>query len=230
MKYECTLTGGKLVQRYKRFLADIEFPDGSIVVAHCANSGAMTGMKEPGLPVYLLPNQNPKAKLDWRWELVDVGSSLVGINTARANIIVETAILSGRISGLQDYSILRREVKYGQNSRIDILLEGPGLCYVEVKSVTLRVGDEARFPDAVTSRGTKHLHELSDMVVAGHRAVMVYLVQRSDCARFSIAEEIDPVYASALRQAVKAGVEVMCYECELSLEGISVNKPLPIVI
>jgi len=230
MKYEKTLVKGHLIQRYKRFLADVTLESGEVVVVHCANPGSMEGLKSPGSVVYLSPNQNPKAKLDWRWELIDVGSSLVGINTSRPNAIVEAAILGGEIPELAGFSDLRREVKYGKNSRIDILLEGPGLCYVEVKSVTLRVGVEARFPDSVTSRGTKHLQELGNMVVAGHRAAMVYLVQRNDCTRFSVAEEIDPTYASALRQASKAGVQLICYECDISLEGISIGRPLPIFI
>jgi len=230
MKFEVSLSKGTLVKRYKRFLADIELPDGTVVVAHCANSGSMKGLKEPGSPVYLSPNQNPKAKLDWRWEMIDVGTSLVGINTSRPNHIVEDAINDGTITELQGFESLRREVRYGQNSRIDILLEGQGICYVEVKSVTLRVGDQAMFPDAVTSRGTKHLHELMGMIKEGHRAVMVYLVQRSDCKSFAPAEEIDPTYASALREAVKAGVELLCYACELSTDGIEVTGKLPIQI
>jgi len=230
MDFEAPLTVGTLVKRYKRFLADVALADGEIVTTHCANSGSMKGLKEPGAKVYLLPNQNPKAKLDWRWELIDVGTSLVGINTARPNHIVEEGILNGTISELCGYDALRREVKYGNNSRIDILLEGAQLCYVEVKSVTLREEDEARFPDAVTVRGTKHLHELMDMVAEGHRAVMVYLVQRTDCTRFALAEEIDPTYASTLREAVKAGVETLCYQCDVSPEGIYVSGALPLSI
>lgn len=228
MKFQIALTKGTLIKRYKRFLADVELESGEVVTAHCANSGSMMGLKEPGFPVYLSPNQNPKAKLDWRWEMVDVGTSLVGINTSRPNHIVEAAILDGTISELQGYESLRREVKYGQNSRIDILLEGPGLCYVEVKNVTLKEGDVALFPDAVTARGTKHLHELIDMVAEGHRAAMVYLVQRSDCTSFAPAEEIDPTYTSALREASKAGVELLCYSCDLTPEGITVVGSLPI--
>jgi len=228
MKFGVSLTKGTLIKRYKRFLADVCLADGEIVTAHCANSGSMKGLKDEGVTVYLSPNQNPKAKLDWRWEMIDVGTSLVGINTARPNHIVEEAILDGTIEELQGYAGLRREVKYGQNSRIDILLETPGLCYVEVKSVTLRNGNEARFPDAVTARGTKHLRELMEMVSAGHRAVMVYLVQRSDCSSFAPAEEIDPTYASTLREASEAGVELLCYECHLSQDAIEVRGKLPI--
>lgn len=227
MKFDNSLTEGRLIKRYKRFLADVELADGSTVVAHCANSGSMLGCKDPGSRVLLSPNTNPKAKLDWRWEMVEVDGALVGINTSHPNKLVEQAILDGTIAELQGYASLRREVKYGGNSRIDILLEDPGLCYVEVKNVTLRVGDEAQFPDAVTARGTKHLRELTDMVADGHRAVMVYLVQRPDCRHFRPAADIDPTYADALQAAHGAGVEVLCYQCALSPSAIEVQGPLP---
>ncbi len=227
MKFAENLTEGRLLKRYKRFLADVELEGGEIVVAHCANSGSMLGCKEPGSKVYLSPNTNPKAKLDWRWEMVEVDGALVGINTSHPNKLVAEAILDGTIAELQGYGSLRREVKYGLNSRIDILLENPGKCYVEVKNVTLKQEGEARFPDAVTSRGTKHLKELSDMVAEGHRAVMVYLVQRGDCSHFRPAADIDPVYADALKAAHKAGVEVLCYQCSLSPTAIEVTAPMP---
>ncbi|MFC3053312.1 DNA/RNA nuclease SfsA [Kordiimonas pumila] len=230
MKFEEGLTKGRLIKRYKRFLADVELETGETVVAHCANSGSMLGLKEAGSLVYLSANKNPKAKLDWRWELVEVDGSLVGINTAHPNRIVEQAILDAEIPELRGYKIVRREVKYGQNSRIDLLLEDPGLCYVEVKNVTLREGAKALFPDAVTARGTKHLAELVDMVKLGHRAVMFYLVQRSDCTLFAPATEIDPVYASALREAYKAGVEVLCYQCSLTPSEIVIDKVVPLEI
>ncbi len=227
MEFPNTLMEGRLIKRYKRFLADVEMPDGSVVVAHCANSGSMLGCKEPGSRVLLSPNTNPKAKLDWRWEMVEVDGALVGINTSHPNRLVEEAIRAGDITELQGYETLRREVKYGVNSRIDILLEGPGLCYVEVKNVTLKIGNEARFPDAVTARGTKHLAELSQMVADGHRSVMVYLVQRGDCDTFRPAADIDPTYADALVSAQKAGVEILCYSCSLSPTGIEVVGPMP---
>lgn len=234
MIFENALQKGRLIKRYKRFLADVELPDGEIVTAHCANSGSMLGCKEPGSPVYLSPNTNPKAKLDWRWEMVDVDGALVGINTSHPNRLAEEAIQADQIPELCGYGTLRREVKYGKNSRIDILLEDPGVeaaasqCYVEVKNVTLRVGDQAQFPDSVTARGTKHLLELMDMVSEGHRAVMLYLVQRGDCLSFAPAEDIDPTYANTLRKAVAAGVETLCYVCDLSETGIVVQKPMPI--
>lgn len=226
MKFSTTLTKGRLIKRYKRFLADVELEDGATVVAHCANSGSMLGCKEPGSIVYLSPNQNPKAKLDWRWEMIEIDGGLVGINTSHPNRLVEEAIEDGTITELQGYGSMRREVKYGQNSRIDILLEDPGLCYVEVKNVTLKVGAEAQFPDSVTTRGAKHLRELTQMVEEGHRAVMVYLVQRSDCVHFRPAVDIDPVYANELKAAHTAGVEVLCYQCVLSPSTIEVIKPM----
>ena len=230
MKFDMELTRGTLIKRYKRFLADVELEGGEVITAHCANSGSMKGCAEPGWPVWLSPNTNPKAKLDWRWEMVDCGSSLIGINTSRPNHIVEEAILDGTIGELQGYETLKREQKYGKNSRIDILLsdDDKGICYVEVKNVTLRVGDQAQFPDAVTARGAKHLQELMDMVAEGHRAAMVYLVQRSDCTSFAPARDIDPTYGDMLDKAAAAGVELICYECDLSESAIRVKAPLPI--
>lgn len=226
MKFSEKLTEGRLLKRYKRFLADVELENGSIVVAHCANSGSMLGCKEEGSTVYLSPNQNPKAKLDWRWEMIEINGGLVGINTSHPNGLVEQAIADGAITELQGYGSMRREVKYGQNSRIDILLEEPGLCYVEVKNVTLEVDGEAQFPDSVTTRGAKHLRELTQMVQDGHRAVMVYLVQRTDCSHFRPAAHIDPIYAHELKAAVGEGVEVLCYQCSLSPSAIEVTGPM----
>ncbi|MCH8863171.1 MAG: DNA/RNA nuclease SfsA [Proteobacteria bacterium] len=236
MTFEKPLTRATLVRRYKRFLADVTLESGEMVVAHCANSGSMMGLCDPGATVWLSPNQNPKAKLDWRWELVEVNNTLVGINTARPNRIVEAAIEAHEIPELTGYETLRREVKYGENSRIDLLLEeplaadAPGLCYVEVKNVTLRRGKEAEFPDAVTARGTKHLRELANMVREGHRAVMFYLVQRGDCQVFTIAGDIDPAYAEALNEAIEAGVEALCYACAVTTRDIRIARPLPLVI
>ena len=236
MQFETPLTSGTLIKRYKRFLADVSLKTGETIVAHCANSGSMMGLKDEGLTVWLSPNQNPKAKLDWRWEMVEVNGAKVGINTSRPNAIVEEAIRNESIPELAGYQSLRREVKYGENSRIDILLDDPlpaslhkgakPTCYVEVKNVTLKRGDDAEFPDAVTSRGAKHLNELIRMVEEGHRAVMVYLVQREDCNRFRIAKDIDPNYAEAFSRAKKAGVEMLVYQCHLSEIEITVDKPL----
>ncbi len=234
MKFKSPLTRGTLIKRYKRFLADVELDDGRIIIAHCANSGSMMGVKEPGSTVWLAPNLNPKAKLDWRWELLEVDGRLVGINTHHPNHIVEEAILDEQVPELTGYAGLRREVKYGQNSRIDILLENPHasdqsrLCYVEVKNVTLRQNGRAEFPDAVTARGTKHLRELAEMKREGHRAVMFYLINRMDCDSFSLAREIDPAYATAFGKAMDAGVEALAYACLLTTKAIRVERKIPI--
>ena len=233
MKFHAPLTEGVLVERYKRFFADVKLANGEVVTAHCANSGSMMNVKEPGSRVWITPSPNPKAKLLWRWEMIEVDGSKVGINTMHPNKIVDEAIAQGRVPELKGYKTLRREVKYGrENSRIDILLADPidskmaGLCYVEVKNVTLKREGQAQFPDAVTTRGAKHLRELAQMVKEGHRSVMVYLVQREDCEVFSIAGDIDPDYAKELASALKAGVEVLCYRCKLSETDIFLDRPV----
>jgi len=231
MKFPNPLIPGKLIKRYKRFLADVELENGEVVTAHCANSGSMLECKEPGSEVWLSPATNPNRKLKFTWELIKVGNGLVGINTSHPNGLVEQAVKDGTIKELSGYASVRREVKYGKNSRIDLLLEDEGRpkCYVEVKNVTLKRGNSpAEFPDAVTSRGAKHLAELSDMVAEGHRAVMVYLVQREDCDSFTVAEDIDPAYGAALRDALKKGVETLCYTCKLTPEAITVSAPINI--
>lgn len=232
MKFPDPLIRGTLIKRYKRFLADVELEDGRLVTAHCANSGSMLSVKEPGSEVWLSPAQNPNRKLKYTWELIVVGDALVGINTALPNALAEEAVKGGVIPELAGYETLLREVKYGKNSRIDLLLRDGSKpdCYVEVKNVTMKrtpnPNEPAEFPDSVTARGTKHLVELSDMVAAGARAVMLYLVQREDCSGVSIAADIDPVYADTLNRAVTSGVEVLCYGCNMSIEGIHVKGPM----
>ncbi|MBF0094503.1 MAG: DNA/RNA nuclease SfsA [Alphaproteobacteria bacterium] len=235
MRFPTPLIRGTLERRYKRFLADVSVDEGT-VVAHCANSGSMLGVKEPGSEVWLSRSANPGRKLAFTWELIRVGETLVGINTAHPNALVAEAVAGGRIPELAGYDEIRREVAYGVNSRIDLLLKGAGRpdCYVEVKNVTLKRGTgldrTAEFPDAVTTRGAKHLEELTSMVSQGRRAVMVYLVQRMDCERVSIAADIDPAYDSALRKAIAKGVEAICYSCTLDTLGIAVDGPLPLVL
>lgn len=237
MEFPSPLVRGVLLRRYKRFLADIELDDGGgEILAHCANPGSMMGLAEPGSEVWLSPNTNPKAKLDWRWELVRVGGGdLVCINTAHANRVGEEAIGAGEIPELAGYASLRREVKYGQNSRIDILLEDDARppCYVEIKSVTLRRPEgahpgAAEFPDSVTKRGAKHLAELAAMVDSGARAAMLYLVQRGDCDRFRLAADIDPGYAAAMADARNRGVEALCYACDITQHNIEIGGALPV--
>ncbi len=230
MKFETDLIKGKLIKRYKRFMADVELENGDVVTAHCANSGSMLSVKDEGATVWLSPANNPKRKLKYTWEIIEIDGCNVGINTGHPNKIVEEAILAGQVSELKGYDSLRREVKYGQNSRIDVLLEDDDKpkCYVEVKNVTLRRGDNADFPDSVTSRGAKHLRELGDMVEEGHRSVMFYLVQRGDCKIMDIARDIDPTYDDELKTAIKRGVEVICYQCDVGTDEIKVTTPLPI--
>jgi len=236
MRFADPLAPGRLLRRYKRFLVDVALDTGGEVTAHCPNPGSMLGgLADPGLPVWLAPNRSPTAKLDWRWELLKRDGHLIGINTNNTNRIVAEAIEAGAIPELAGYDRLRREVKYGKNSRIDILLEDDGRppAYVEVKNVHMKRVDgpdpqAAEFPDSVTKRGAKHLQELSEMVNQGARAVMVYLVQRADCTHFNLAEDIDPGYAAAFRAARNAGVEALCYACRIELEGIELDNPLPI--
>ncbi len=234
MDFPSPLLKGTLVKRYKRFLADVILQDGSEVTAHCANPGSMMGLQDPGMTVWLSPSTNPKRKLKYSWEMVEVGFSptLVGIHTNITNKLAEEAILSGKIPELAGYTELRREVKYGKNSRIDLLLEDQGKanCYVEVKSVTLmRQPGLAEFPDAKTVRGAKHLAELSDMVAQGHRAVMLYVVQRADASSFDLCRDIDPSYGQAFDAARAAGVEMSCYHCTLSTRSIEVVKAVPFI-
>lgn len=232
MRFPAPLIPARLIRRYKRFLADAVLPDGEEITVHCANPGAMLGLAEPGAEIWLSRSDSRLRKLAHSWELVRVGDHLVGINTGHPNRLVEEAILDGRIPELDGYATLRREVRYGRNSRIDILLQSPGRppCYVEVKNVHLRRDGAAEFPDCVTLRGAKHLDEMAEMVAGGARAVTVYLVQRADCDRFRIAEDLDPGYARALARALDRGVEALCYACTLSTEAIEVADPLPLEI
>lgn len=234
MEFPVPLIHGTLIKRYKRFLADVKLDSGEIVTAHCANSGSMLGVKDPGLEVWLSASDNPKRKHRYTWELVRVDGVLTGINTGWPNTLAAEAIAAGAIPTLAGYPTIRREVKYGRNSRIDLLLEAPDRppCYVEVKNVHLKRGAgpaaPAEFPDSVTARGAKHLVELADMVAAGCRAVMLYVVQRGDCERFAIAADIDPAYDAGLRQAVAAGVEVEAWRCRVRETGIAIDAPLAV--
>lgn len=235
MKFPSPLLRGRLVKRYKRFLADVLLDDGTAVTATCPNTGSMLGLATPGATVWLSESTSATRKYPHTWEMVEAdlgrGPELVGINTNHPNRLVSEAIPAGTIPELAGYAGLRREVKYGVASRIDILLEDPakGLAYVEIKNVHLsRTAGLAEFPDAVTERGVKHLAELSAMVAAGHRAVMLYLVQRADAERFTFAGDIDPRYAEAFRTAHAAGVEAIAYACRLTPEEITVTRRIPI--
>ncbi|AXH10043.1 DNA/RNA nuclease SfsA [Malaciobacter halophilus] len=226
MKFD-KLYKGKLIKRYKRFLADIQLEDDSIITAHVPNSGAMTSCIEENCPVWVSFHDNPKRKLKYTLELTKIDENLICINTTVANKIAIEAINNGTIKELQGYESLKPEQKYGQNSRIDILLENSSSnekCYVEIKSVSLRLEDTLAFPDAITSRGTKHLNELRDMVKEGHRAVMLYVIQRTDEKEFRIAKEIDSKYYDTFKEVIKDGVEVLVYQSSISCEEIDIIK------
>ena len=235
MQFPSPLVRGTLLQRYKRFLADVRLDSGETITATCPNTGSMLGLTAPGTRVWLSTSDKPTRKYRHTWEMLEVdigrGPGLVGINTGHPNRLVAEAIAQGRLEALASYGSLRREVKYGRNSRIDILLEDPvrGVCYVEVKNVhMMRRHGLAEFPDCVTERGVKHLVELTDMVRHGHRAVMVYLVQRADASRFAFAHDLDPTYAAAFAAAHAAGVEAIAVRCRLSAEAIAVDRVIPI--
>ena len=236
MRFLTPLVRGRLKQRYKRFLADVVLDSGEHITAACPNTGAMVGLTAPGSVVWLSRSEATTRKYPYTWEMVeaDLGGAptLVGINPMQPNRLVAESIAAGAIKPLACYTSLRREVKYGEASRIDMLLEDErkGRCYVEVKNVHLmREAGRAEFPDGVTTRGAKHLRELSLMVAQGHRSVMLYLIQRADAATFSIAGDFDPAYAEAFKLATAAGVEALAYRCRLSPEEIAVDKAVRIV-
>ncbi|MGA1931232.1 DNA/RNA nuclease SfsA [Arcobacter sp. YIC-464] len=228
MKFE-KLYKGKLIKRYKRFLADIILDNGEEITAHVPNSGAMTSCIEENCSVWVTHHDNPKRKLKYTLELTKMGENLICTNTGVANKIAIEAIENKTIKELQGYDTLKPEQKYGQNSRIDILLSnenGDKKCYVEIKSVSLKLDNTLAFPDAVTTRGTKHLNELIDMVKEGHRAVMLYIIQRTDNLGFEIAKQIDPKYFEAFENARKLGVEVLVYQSNINLDEINVSKKI----
>lgn len=247
MQFPTPLRRGRLIKRYKRFLADVALDGGGEVTASCPNTGSMLGLTAPGSVVWLSESDSPTRKYRHTWELIEVPQGglapnsapqgggetvLVGINTAHPNRIVADAVRAGEIAALAGYGSLRREVRYGINSRIDLLLEDEAkpACYVEIKNVhLLREPGLAEFPDSVTERGAKHLDELAAMVAAGCRAVMVFLVQRGDAERFAVAGDIDRSYAEAFRRARAAGVETMALRCQLSPEAIAVDGVIPIL-
>ena len=234
MRLPSPLLRGTLIERYKRFLADVRLDDGRQITASCPNTGSMLGLATPGATVWLSESANPARKYPYTWELVEAdlgaGPTLVGINTGHPNRLVAEALEARRIRSLAGYPALRREVRYGRNSRIDILLECPkrGLCYVEIKNVHLsRRHGLAEFPDSVTARGAKHLVEMSEMVRNGHRAVMVFLIQRGDARKLALARDVDPNYGLAFDAAVRAGVEAIALRCRMSLHEITVEKAVP---
>ncbi len=230
MRFQTELVPARLIRRYKRFLADCTLEDGREVTAHCANPGSMMGLAEPGMRIWLEPNDDPKKKLKFGWRLVDhENGHFTGVDTALPNRAVRAALEAREIAMLASYETVKPEVKYGENSRIDFLLSQPGLpdAYVEVKSVTLcRTSGLVEFPDSVTARGAKHLGELAKMAQTGHRAVLLYLVQRTDCTHVAIADDIDPTYAAAHAAATVAGVETIAIGTHITPQDVTLAAPL----
>jgi len=224
------LTPGRLIKRYKRFLADVALEDGGIVTAHCPNSGSMAACSEPGRRVYLSTHDNPKRKLKYTWEIIHMPDSLVGVNTLVPNRLVKKSIENGWVPELANYDEVRSEVKTRQGSRLDLFLsrsDGCG-CFVEIKNCTLVENGLACFPDAVTTRGRKHLRELERLTAEGYRCVMFYFIQRMDANRFRPADHIDPAYGKALRKShLNGGVEILVYDVWMDLEHIRLNRKVP---
>lgn len=237
MRFTSPLVRAHLERRYKRFLADVVLEDGERATVACPNTGSLLGLQAPGSVIWLSRSDAATRKYPHTWEMIETdlgaGTALVGINPMHPNRLVGEALANDAIAPLRGYQTVRREVKYGEEkSRIDFLLEDDrrGLCYVEIKNVHLmRTAGHAEFPDSTTSRGAKHLRELSAMAAQGHRAVMLYLIQRADALQFSICADFDPAYADAFRTATAAGVEAIAYNCRLSTEEIVLDRPVPFV-
>ncbi len=230
MRFPSPLTRGVLVSRYKRFFADVRLDDGRQITAHCPNPGAMLGLNTPGLVAWISSSDDPKRKLAWTLELVEADGAPVGVNTMHPNRLVAEALADGRIPELSGYATHRREVRMGAASRVDFVLEGPGraVCWLEVKNCHLRrQGALAEFPDCVAARSSRHLRELSERVREGHRAVQLFVIQRTDCDRFAACADLDPVYARELLAAAAAGVEVLCYDCDIGASEIRIARRLP---
>ena len=225
---------GTLLRRYKRFLADVELEDGRKLTVHCPNSGSMKSCCEPGRPVVLSDSNNPKRKLRYTWELIQIGRTWVGVHSAKSNHFMARFIAAGVIPELAGYDELRREVIYGEGgrSRVDLALQSQGRprCVIEIKHSTMRVGRFAAFPDAVTARGRKHLEDLQWAVKQGDRAVMLFVVGRDDCEEFRPADEIDPAYGEALRNAIDVGVEVLAYRLKFRIDSVELLDRLPLCI
>lgn len=227
MFFKEKLVHGTLIKRYKRFLTDVRLDDGSVVLAHCTNSGSMKSCLEEGAEVYLSPVNDPKRKTKFTWEMIRINHRWVGIHTGRPNQLAVEALKNGEISGLTGYTKVVPEVKI-HDSRLDVMAQNDQeTCFVEVKNVTLKEGKYALFPDAVTTRGRKHLETLIRLKKEGYRAVMLYIVQRMDVEVFAAAREIDPGYSDTLKKAVENGVEIFPVQAEVSPEGIVLQNVLP---
>jgi len=230
MKYKEKLLQGILVKRYKRFFADIKFKN-QIITAHCPNSGSMMGLIEKGNIVWFSKSNNPKRKLKYTLELIKVKKNLVGINTLISNKIVLEALKSKKIKNLIPFNEIKTESKFSKNTRFDFLLFNEKTkCYLEVKNVTLVRNEKvAEFPDAITSRGTKHLNELINAKKYGYKSYILYLIQRENCKNFKIANDIDKNYKIAFNKAIKAGVKVLCYDCKISNEEVKLNNQINLI-
>ena len=231
MQFDPPLVPATLIRRYKRFLFDARLDSGEVITGSCPNTGSMRGLTTPGSRCYLTEHSGGSRKYPHALELVEADGTLVGINTGRPNRLAEEAIAAGLVGSLSGYSELRREQRYGINSRIDILLSDPakGLAYVEVKNVHFRRnGRRAEFPDSVTARGAKHLDELGDMVEAGHRAIMIYLIQRGDVDSLGLCRDLDPGYGAAFDRAMKRGVEACAIRCKITSERIAAETLVPV--
>jgi sugar fermentation stimulation protein A len=226
------LISGTLINRYKRFIADIRLNNGNIIAAHCPNSGRMTECCEPNRPVWVSLHDRPERKLKYTWELIEMPTSLVGVNTQIPNRLVHLSIQKNRIAELAGYDRIKREVTVDKTARIDLLLEHPGRkkCLVEIKNCTLVKNQKAFFPDAVTARGLKHIRALEKMINAGYRSVMFFLIQRMDAESFAPADFIDPEYGQALRSAAANGLEILAYDVHINLDRIILNKKIPICL
>lgn len=227
MIFEKPLVHGRLIKRYKRFLADITLDNGEVITAHCTNSGTMKTCLEDNAEVYLTPVDDPKRKTKFTWEMIKINNDWIGINTGNPNKLAFDAVKNGEIDQLQGYTEVKREVKFG-DSRFDVMGKNESeTCFIEVKNVTLKDGNYARFPDAVTTRGKKHLETLIKVKEQGMRAVMLYVIQRSDVDTFAPAKDIDTEYAKTLKKAYAKGVEIIPIQAKVSPEKIELIKELP---
>ncbi|MBT1452165.1 DNA/RNA nuclease SfsA [Glaciecola sp. XM2] len=229
-RFTSALIRGRLIKRYKRFLADVMLENGDVITAHCPNTGAMTGCAHEGVEVYLSQSNNPKRKYAYTWEYSsDLDGNKIGVNTANANRIVKSAIANKQISEFAHYSQCFAETKFG-DSRIDFMLQEDGApdAYIEVKSVTLAHNTTAMFPDTVTKRGTKHCHELVEIIRQGHRAALLFCIQRENITDFKVAKDIDPKYFEAFEYAQKNGVEILVYTCKMTQIGVELKAKVAI--
>lgn len=230
MRLPSLLARGVLVSRYKRFFADVRLDDGREITAHCPNPGSMLGLNTPGFGAWVSFSEDPKRKLPWTLELIEADGALVGVNTLLPNRLVAEALAEDLIPELAGYGIHRREVRMGSASRVDFVLEGGDRdrCWLEVKNCHLRrEGTLAEFPDCVAARSAKHLRELADRVAEGERAVQLFVIQREDCDRFAACADLDPAYAAELKRAASAGVEVLCYRCDINPQAIRIARRIP---